>query len=1479
MSFLLNCIRSCYLLSDFLKKKFAWRCFIVSILLLLFIPIYVSCATSLQWDNDWSYSQEIKIPFDTNLKTARFQPIDIKVDFQNPCWAKNELENSIRVCCWDGKEWHELESQIYDLEKSNGNFITSCNLVFLIPDFADGTEEYFVYYDDSGKPSPGYLDHVEIKESYYSYEPIPGYPLESYYYKILDDNYITYAVSYEGQFMGYNTCQHVTKLKEKTVEALPKNGELFAAFDFKYTYDKGLFSYSSTSQKLVSKEVLVDGNLMLEFRIVSRSKFDDLQTTATYKYYHCPTSNTRMHVHVKHEALKEIKVTSKYPASNTDGVFASLQCGGVKSRSIQELNIGRILPFMHFFNEMGTISEYKVNIDPEYIPDNPDIRLISYKDDVDLGKDAWFSFDEGETGLSHSVIFSSNDVLVSGTNEKNGLQLNAFEVDYPHLPGLENNVATIQVGRNSFETGENHDITIPEDFIAEFDAEFFSSKTDGFPIIEEEAKIFQELVKIKAWSNVKPSQDAEEIEKHNLSVFVHLAPSIPMGSTLSAAIGLDLSYISVELYRNDEYIYSRTAVRLPTKPLEELENPSFLEKIISTLKIFDLKNISIFKKAVFPKIEEGKYVVKIFRENPAISKEKQYIGYAIVDLQKDKKIHVLCGSESKIKVKIVDQNNKMVPNAEVFLQDNGTTIAKNFTNENGQATIKAPKSIKKYDLKVIYSGGIVYQDQVKLGLVEKFISSEKTIEIQRYNLNLKVTDKWGQIPEVELDPVMNIKQAEEATKIYGEKLQNGKYIFTNLTANTYELTLTFKSFVLNQEVKVSKDQDLELEFPAEYNIKLKVLDARGEPYQNSIIIVNRNNKQSEIQNQESETTVVIPPGEYQVEVYSNNNLVGSRTVGVYGEQEYDLVTNNQPIYPIAVLAIGCLLIISSLAVSIYKKDKKYFLTLLAISLFLISIFMPWWEINGSANQLKTSTKLYFIPNNMITITSTENAIAGEPSYLPDEFKLAITMIIILTIAGCVLLALNQFFMNNGKKRLRKMLKIFTVLLFIGSISVFVVAENEVCRVSIGSIIGQGQLEVGVPGESKINSVLCNWGPSIGFYIYLAAIIVLIVPFLIYFFKKEPKGKNEIEKDKKNMKTIQHPLFGISFKKWIQLLDSNGRVDTSYFARGAFITISSIVMTPIKAISKFRYESKINNTEIKNPPVFIIGHWRSGTTYLHELLSQDQQFCYVSLWNTLVPDDFLLLDPTKKFLSNFLPSERPMDSIKVDIDGPYEEEAAIAILNRWSFFHCLHFPRNAEEQYVKSIHFENLTDEEKTEWKNNYLKFMKSVTFANNGKRLLLKNPANTARIPSLLELFPNALFIHIYRNPYKVYLSTIKMRNKVLDKLALQNANKEEIEKQVIENYKRLMKSYFQQKDLIPKGNLIEICYEDLVRDPIKQARQIYLKLKLPGFKGALPGMRKYLKHQREYKTNVYAIDEKIIAHVYDNWKFTIDRWKYTPPK
>ena len=373
--------------------------------------------------------------------------------------------------------------------------------------------------------------------------------------------------------------------------------------------------------------------------------------------------------------------------------------------------------------------------------------------------------------------------------------------------------------------------------------------------------------------------------------------------------------------------------------------------------------------------------------------------------------------------------------------------------------------------------------------------------------------------------------------------------------------------------------------------------------------------------------------------------------------------------------------------------------------------------------------------------------------------------------------------------------------------------------------------------------------------------------------------NKTQQKQTHHYTMQHPLFGISTRQWFHLMKKNGGIDRRYLHRAFFITMVSLAGTPIRILFKIKYQKKINAVTVDNPPVFIIGHWRSGTTYLHELLSYDPQFCYTTLWTTLLPEGGLILEPMKRFLTRFLPSERPMDAIKVDMDGPYEDEAGLAVLNPWSFFHCLHFPRNAEDQYQKSIHFQGLSSEEKNRWKATYLQLIKTVLYMNPGKRFLSKNPPNTARISTLLELFPEAKFIHIYRSPYLVYLSTKKMRTRVLDKLALQDASEKEIEDQVISNYIRLMNSFFEQKELLQKDRFVEVKYEDLIADPIKHLQQIYETLKIPGFKAAIPELKKYLDRQSDYKTNIYSIDKKIVRHVEKKWKFTIDRWRYTPPK
>jgi len=254
-------------------------------------PLLIHTGEELQtvWNENWQYYQEIDIPIETEGDAAIYQPIDINIKFTDNCWAINETIHSIRVCSWNGKIWHELESQIYDLNYSDDTHITSCGLVFLIPSFADGSEQYFIYYDSEEKPTAEYPDHVSIRDAYYYYEPISGIAVEGDYYEIRQDDEVIYGVGQKGQVMNRRLSQIAIRMKPgaKTFDIL--NTDLLTSFSFAYQHGSEDEDEIASDQKLLSKEIIVDGNLMTEFLIVSQSENGFIRSSNIYKYYYNPS--------------------------------------------------------------------------------------------------------------------------------------------------------------------------------------------------------------------------------------------------------------------------------------------------------------------------------------------------------------------------------------------------------------------------------------------------------------------------------------------------------------------------------------------------------------------------------------------------------------------------------------------------------------------------------------------------------------------------------------------------------------------------------------------------------------------------------------------------------------------------------------------------------------------------------------------------------------------------------------------------------------------------------------------------------------------------------------------------------------------------------------------------------------------------------------------------------------------------------------
>src|ERR1043165_9972203 len=97
------------------------------------------------------------------------------------------------------------------------------------------------------------------------------------------------------------------------------------------------------------------------------------------------------------------------------------------------------------------------------------------------------------------------------------------------------------------------------------------------------------------------------------------------------------------------------------------------------------------------------------------------------------------------------------------------------------------------------------------------------------------------------------------------------------------------------------------------------------------------------------------------------------------------------------------------------------------------------------------------------------------------------------------------------------------------------------------------------------------------------------------------------KDYLNLPT--HTAMGISLPKWLNLLWKNKfAVDFQYWPKALFITLTVLLNVPFQLFEQLWFNKKIKNTKVA-PPVFILGHPRSGTTFLQYVLSKDPNFAY------------------------------------------------------------------------------------------------------------------------------------------------------------------------------------------------------------------------------------------------------------------------------
>ena len=357
------------------------------------------------------------------------------------------------------------------------------------------------------------------------------------------------------------------------------------------------------------------------------------------------------------------------------------------------------------------------------------------------------------------------------------------------------------------------------------------------------------------------------------------------------------------------------------------------------------------------------------------------------------------------------------------------------------------------------------------------------------------------------------------------------------------------------------------------------------------------------------------------------------------------------------------------------------------------------------------------------------------------------------------------------------------------------------------------------------------------------------------------------------------ISGIEVPEWVALLQKNKfRVDPTYLHRAAFISAMSLPVTMAGRLEDATYGRQLATMDLKPTPLFVLGHWRSGTTHLHNLLGRAPGHTYSTVLQAVFPTCFLVADKVlPRLMPGALGETRTYDNVKQGWHEAAEDEIALAKLTGMSPYISFMFPENSGK-YERYIDFMECSAAEREKWKQQFLYFLKKIAIQTGNKRIVVKSCAHTARIRLLLEMFPDAKFVHIHRHPYEVYASTLHMRSHTdwENFFQLPEGDWEvERKRQTLLLGQRIFERVIEDRSIIPPENFVEIRYEELCGNEMQHLEKIYTQFKLPNWAEAEKGIRPYVEGLKGYQRNKLKIGQDEQDEVFHYWRAMFDEYGY----
>ncbi len=318
------------------------------------------------------------------------------------------------------------------------------------------------------------------------------------------------------------------------------------------------------------------------------------------------------------------------------------------------------------------------------------------------------------------------------------------------------------------------------------------------------------------------------------------------------------------------------------------------------------------------------------------------------------------------------------------------------------------------------------------------------------------------------------------------------------------------------------------------------------------------------------------------------------------------------------------------------------------------------------------------------------------------------------------------------------------------------------------------------------------------------------------------------------------------------------------------------------------------------PVFILGHWRSGTTLLHEMLSLDARFAFPTSWECFAPHLSLWLsEEAAGRLPLRIPSSRPFDKVQIDWQSPQEDEFALCGMGTPSPYEWFAFPRSlapdrAPDRFAAIGRETRVAPALKRFLRRLRSRRARGLCSSQRGERpfVVLKSPTHTFRLDELRREFPTARFIRIRRDPYVVFSSTRRLWKKLSDHQGLQSVDfdvepfRTALDEHVLRTYAAMQRTLehdhaaWAASDPEIERRYVDLSYDEI--DPtrpentpetiVERVARVYRRLGLDAESGSMPAqaadaLERFARTKSSYEKNEFApLSDRERAMIEERW-------------